>query len=434
MQNSNKRVAIIDGCRTPFLKSGTGFRNAMAWELGRYAVKGLVSRTGITSKDVDHVIMGTVAADIATTNVAREVALGAGISKTVPAHTCTVACISANMAITDGAGQIATGNADVVIAGGVETFSDVDIKVSKRYRRFILDMAMFKRPKALSGKLKLLKKMRLRDFLVPEQPAIAEYSTGLSMGANADRLAKRLGVSRREQDQFSQMSHERALQATANGTAGKEIVPVVLPGTQKAIVDDNGPRPDSTAEKLGRLKPAFDRRHGTVTAGNSSFLTDGAAAVLLMSEEKASAMGLEPLAYIKSFAYTAQDLYEELLLGPAFAIPKALEKAGLTLVDIDVLEIHEAFAAQMVANIQCLESDRFGQSALGRSGKVGAVDLEKLNAYGGSLSIGHPFGATGGRLVTTCCNRLRETGRQFGIVAGCAAGAVGSAIVLENAA
>ncbi|MCP3951706.1 MAG: acetyl-CoA C-acyltransferase [Desulfobacterales bacterium] len=434
MQNGNKRVAIIDGCRTPFLKSGTGFRDAMAWELGRYAVKGLVSRTGITSKDVDHVIMGTVAADIATTNVAREIALAAGISKTVPAHTCTVACISANMAITDGIGQISTGNADVVIAGGVETFSDVDIKVSKRYRRFILDMVMFRRPKTLSGKLKLLKKMRLRDFLVPEQPAISEYSTGLSMGANADRLAKRLDVSRREQDQFSQMSHERALQATENGTAGREIVPVVLPGSQKALVDDNGPRPDSTAEKLGRLKPAFDRRYGTVTAGNSSFLTDGASAVLLMSEEKASAMGLEPLAYIKSFAYTAQDLYEELLLGPAFAIPKALEKAGLTLADIDVLEIHEAFAAQMVANIKCLESDRFAQSALGRPGKVGTVDLEKLNAYGGSLSIGHPFGATGGRLVTTCCNRLREAGQQFGIVAGCAAGAMGSAIVLENAA
>ena len=433
MTNSNNRVAVIDGCRTPFLRSGSGYRDAMAWELGRSAVKGLVSRTGILSKEIDHLIMGAVASDIATTNVAREIALGAGLPKTIPAHTCTVACISANMAITSGAAMIHSGDADVVIAGGVETFSDVDIKISKKYRRFILDMTMFRRPKSILGKLKLLAKMRPLDFLVPERPAIAEYSTRLTMGQNADRLAKRLGVSRKDQDAYAEMSHQRALAAMGNGALKNEIVPIVLPGKGKPVIEDNGPRKDATVEKLGKLKPAFDRKYGTVTAGNSSFLTDGASAILLMSEERAKSLGFTPLSYIKSYAYTAQDLYDELLLGPAFAIPKALEKAGLKLSDMDVVEIHEAFAAQMVANLQCLASDRFGVDSLGLSGKVGEVDMEKLNVYGGSLSLGHPFGATGGRLVTTCCNRMKEKNAKFGIVAGCAAGAVGSAIILENA-
>lgn len=432
MQGKGNRIAIIDGCRTPFQRSGTGYYDMMGWEIGRHAVKGLVSRVGIPSDTIDHVIMGTVAADISTTNVAREIMLGAGLPNRIPAYTCTVACISANAAIVAGANLIAAGDAGAVIAGGVETFSDPAIKISKAYRRFILDMTMFRRPKTLGGKLKLLRKMKLRDFITPERPALGEYSTGLIMGQNADRLAKRLGISRESQDRFAELSHQRAVKAIKEGSLNEEMVPVVPPGWDRAIDKDNGPREETTVGRIAKLRGAFDKRYGTVTAANSSFLTDGAAAVLLMSEKKAKALGLKPKGYLRGQAFTGQDLWEELLLGPAFAIPLALRRSGLKFSDLGVIEIHEAFAAQMLAVIQCLESNSFGRDKLGLPGRVGKVDMDKLNRYGGSLSIGHPFGATGARLLTTCCNRLRDEGKRFGVIAGCAAGAVGSAIIVEN--
>ena len=428
----DNRVAIIDGCRTPFLRSGTGFSDLMGYKLGAYAVQGLLSRSGISYDLIDQVIMGCVAPDIATTNIAREIALAAGLPKNIPAHTCTVACISANQAITNAAALIQSGNADIIVAGGVETFSDADIKISRKYRRFLLDLSMYKRPKTIVGKLKLLKGMTPLDFLKPEKPAISEYSTELIMGENADRLSKRLGVTRERQDLYAQMSHKRAFRAQNEGVLDKDIIPVVLPGTDKVFYEDNGPRKDATAVKLSGLKPAFDKKNGTVTAGNSSFLTDGAGAVLLMGENKAKELGLTPLAYIKSFAYSAQDPVEELLLGPVFSIARVLEKQSIGLDDIGVLEIHEAFAAQMLANIDCIESDEFAQKKLGLSKKLGTVDIKKLNLYGGSLSIGHPFGATGARLIITCARRMKAEKQKFGIVSGCAAGAVGSAILLES--
>jgi fatty acid oxidation complex beta subunit FadI len=433
MYKKGSRVAIIDGCRTPFQRSGTGYLDLMAWEVGRCAVKGLLSRVDIDIKEIGHVIMGTVATDVTTTNVAREIMLGAGLPDSIPAHSETVACISANAAISNGANMILCGDTDAIIAGGVESFSDPTIRVSKPYRRFLLDMTMFKRPKTLGGKLKLFRKMKLKDFITPEQPALGEYSTGLIMGQNADRLAKRLGITREEQDQYAVMSHQRAAKAIKDGTLKKEIVPVVPPGKGKAIVEDNGPRGDISMEKVRRLSPAFDRRYGTVTAANSSFLTDGGTAVLLMSEKRAKALGLKPIGYIRSHAFTGQNLWEELLLGPAFAIPKALKIAGLKFSDMGVIEIHEAFAAQMLGVIRCIESDSFGKEKLGLAGRVGKVNMDKLNVYGGSLSLGHPFGATGARLLTTCCNRLIETGEKYGVIAGCAAGAVGGAMIVENA-
>lgn len=428
-----RSVVFVDGCRVPFQRSGTGYYDLMAWELGRFAVKGLLERTGLDPESIDHVIMGSVATDIATTNVAREVALGAGIPKTVPAHTCTIACISANMAVINGANLIATGNADVVVAGGVETFSDADIRVSKRFRRFILDVTMYHKPKNLLGLVKRLRGMSPLDFLVPERPAVSEYSTGLLMGQTAEILAKRLGISRAEQDEYAVLSHQRAVTAQEQGWFGREVTPVVVPGKNKVITQDNGPRKDTTVERASRLKGAFDRRYGTVTAANSSFLTDGASAVLMMSEEKARAMGFKPKAYLVSYAFSGQDLVEELLLGPAFTIPMALGKAGLKLKDIGVFEIHEAFAAQIVGNLRCLASRQFAREKLGLDDAVGVIDIDRLNRYGGSLSLGHPFGATGGRLVTTCMNRMQDEDARFGVVAGCGAGALGNAIVLENA-
>jgi acetyl-CoA acetyltransferase family protein len=254
------------------------------------------------------------------------------------------------------------------------------------------------------------------------------------MGHNADRLAKRLGIPRDEQDRYAEFSHTQAIAAIASGVLKNEITPVVVQGSDRAITTDNGPRADAVFSGLCKLRPAFYKKYGTVTAGNSSFLTDGAGAVLLMSDEKAKALGLRPKAYIRSYVFSAQNVWDELLLGPTFSIAKLLKKTGLELAEIGVLEIHEAFAAQMEANIRCLESDVFGREKLGYPSRVGMVDRSRLNVYGGSLSLGHPFGATGARLLGTCCNRLRESGEQFGIIAGCAAGAVGSAILVENAA
>jgi acetyl-CoA acetyltransferase family protein len=433
MTETKDRVVIIDACRTPFMRSGTAYYDLMAWELGRYAIKGLIARTGLDPSLIEYVIMGTVMSDVSTTNVAREAMLGAGLPDSIPAHTCTVACVSANIAVTSACEMIASGQADTVIAGGTESMSDPDIKISKLYRRFILDLTMYKRPKSLGGKLKLLKGMKLKDFFVPERPAIAEYSTGLTMGDNADRLARRLGITRKDQDDFASRSHQLATKATKNGALKKEIIPVVIPGTQKALTTDNGPRADATPDKLSKLKPAFEKRYGTVTAGNASFLTDGASAVLLMRESKARALGLKPLAYVKSYSQAGSNPWDELLLGPAFATARALKKTDIALSDIKVFEIHEAFAAQIIANIRYMESDKWSREALGLNGRMGDFDMERLNTRGGSLSLGHPFGATGGRLIASCCNRMLEENAQFGLVAGCGAGAVGNAIILENA-
>lgn len=431
--NHHDRVAVIDACRTPFMRAGTDYYDLMAWELGRYAVKGLIVRTGINPSLIDYVIMGTVIADVTTTNVAREIMLGAGLPSTIPAHTCTAACVSANIAVTSACDMINSGQVNTVIAGGVESMSDLPIKIGKRYRRFLLDLSLYKRPKNIQGKLKLLKGMKLKDFFALEQPAIAEYSTGLSMGANADRLARRLGIAREEQDKFAARSHKLADAAIKNGIMKKEIVPVVVPQTGKLVKDDNGPRADATAEKMASLKPAFDKRYGTVTAANSSFLTDGASAVLLMKESKAKSLGLKPLAYIRAYSQAGSDPWEELLLGPAFSAARALKKAGISLADIKVLEIHEAFAAQILANIRYMESEKWGREKLGLDGKLGVFDQELLNTRGGSLSIGHPFGATGGRLIASCCNRMQDENAQFGLVAACGAGAIGNTIILENA-
>jgi acetyl-CoA acyltransferase len=431
--NNHDRVAVIDACRTPFMRSGTAFYDLMAWELGRFAVKGLIARTGIEPSLIDYVIIGTVLADVSTTNVAREIMLGAGLPGSIPAHTCTAACVSANIAVTSACDMINAGQVDTVIAGGVESMSDPAIKISKRYRRLILDLTMYKRPKTLAGKLKLLRGMKLKDFFVPEKPAIAEYSTGLSMGANADRLARRLGITRKEQDDYAARSHRLAVEAIKKGVMKKEVIPVVVPQTGKVVTDDNGPRADATAEKLASVKPAFDKRYGTVTAANSSFFTDGASAVLLMKESKAKALGLKPQTFIRAYAQAGSNPWEELLLGPAFASARALKKAGIELADIKVLEIHEAFAAQILANIRYMESEKWGRESLGLEGRMGTIDRELLNTRGGSLSLGHPFGATGGRLIASCCNRMQEENAQFGLVAGCGAGAVGNTIILENA-
>jgi acetyl-CoA acyltransferase len=421
-------VVVVDGSRTPFQRSQTGFDGLMSYELGAMAVAGLLARTGIDPALIDRVIFGTVISDLATSNLAREVALASGLPKSCPAHTVTAACISSNVAISSGVEAIVAGTADVVLAGGAETLSDVPIRFRKPVRKRLIAS---QKARGLGDYLKLLRGLRLAD-LAPEVPALAEFSTGLTMGQNGERLAKRLGITREEQDAFALASHLRAAAAARDGLLASQIVGVPIPPSFAPVTTDNGVRADTTPEKLAKLPPAFDRSFGTVTAGNSSFLTDGAAAVLLMAEETASRLGVVPLARVISFSLVAMDPLEELLLGPAVSIPPALDAAGLTLADVGVFEIHEAFAAPVIAVQKLLADEAWCRSRLGLPGALGSIPSDAVNAWGGSLSIGHPFGATGARLVTTCARRLHHEKQRYGLVTACAAGALGHALVLER--
>ena len=425
---NGRRVAIVAGVRTPFARSGTALKNISAIDLGRAAVVELVQRTSLDGASVDLLVFGTVVQSVIAPNIAREVALLPHFPKTLQAYTVGRACASASQAITDVADQIALGHARVGIAGGAESLSQVPILHSRGMTDVLVAAS---KAKSLSQRVSTLARVRLKDF-VPITPAIAEPSTGETMGQSADTMAKLNGITREAQDRFALRSHQRAAAGTDDGRLTAEIVPVpVPPAYQESMTTDNGIRRESTYEQLAALKPVFDRRYGTVTAGNASPLTDGGAAVLLMAEDYAKVMGYTPLAYIRSYAYAAVDPAEQLLQAPVLAVPIALARAGLTLRDIDLVEMHEAFAAQVLSNLHGLASSTWAARA-GLSAPVGEVDCERLNVMGGSLSIGHPFGATGARVVTTLCNELARRGQQFGMLTVCAAGGLGHAMIVER--
>lgn len=421
-------MAIVAGVRTPFVKSGTVFKSLSAIDLGKLAVAELLQRTNIDGKDVQAVVFGTVVPNVQAPNIAREVSLLPQLPKGCEAFTVSRACASANQAITDAADQIALGHYDVMIAGGAESLSNVPILHSRGFSDALVAAS---RAKSLPQRLQAFAKVRPKDF-IPITPAIAEPSTGESMGQSAEKMAKLNGIARDEQDQFALRSHRLAAAGTLDGRLTSEIAPVwVPPRYEVAVTKDNGIREDSSYEALAALKPVFDKRYGSVTAGNASPLTDGGAAVLLMSEERAKAMGYHPIGYIRSYAYAALDPGEQLLQAPVLAAPKALERAGLALADIDLVEMHEAFAAQVLSNLQGLASKSWAERA-GYSQPVGEVDRARLNVMGGSISIGHPFGATGARILTTLCNELGRRGGQFGLMTVCAAGGMGHAMVVER--
>jgi acetyl-CoA acyltransferase len=424
----SRTPVLIDGCRIPFQRAGTGYTDLMAYDMGRMALKGLLMRTGVDKDVVDRIVMGCVIQDVETSNVAREAALGAGFPKHVPAFTVTMACISSNQALTSGVDLIRGGLADTIIAGGTETMSDPPIRVKRSVRKRLFEARKAKGP---GDYLDLVKGLGPAD-LVPEAPSIAEFSTGEVMGESADKLAAMFGVSREDQDEYALLSHQRAAEAQADGRLAKELVPATVPPEFDVIDTDNVVRPDTSQEKLAGLSPAFVKPYGTVTAGNSSALTDGASAALLMSQARADADGHTPIATLRDYTFVAQDPGEELLLGPAYAIPMVLDAAGLTLDDIDVIELHEAFAGQVLAVLEALRSDTFAEEKLNRTSAVGDVDMDKLNTRGGSLSLGHPFGATGVRLVTTAANRLHEEDGQWALVSACAAGGQGHAMLIER--
>jgi acetyl-CoA acyltransferase len=424
-----RRVAIVAGCRTPFMRSGTDFGKMTAIELGTIAVRELLQRADLDPKEVDEVVYGTVIPSPLAPNISREVGLAAGVPPQAAAYSVARACASSNQAITSGAETIARGYADVIVAGGAESLTDIPILFSRPLRDRLVAAS---RARSLPAKLKAFSGIRPRE-LAPVTPAIAEPSTGESMGQSAERMAKENGISREAQDRWALRSHRLAAAGTEDGRLLQEITPVFIPPTFEKVADrDNGIRTDTSMEKLAALKPVFDRKHGTVTAGNSSPLTDGASAVLLMSEEKAKALGYTPLGYIRSYAYAALAPSDQLLQGPAYAAPKALDRAGITMQDIELWEIHEAFAAQVLSNFQWLDSDEFARKELGRAHKVGLIDEDRINVMGGSSALGHPFGATGARLTPTRLHEMGRRGAGLGLITVCAAGAMGFAMVLER--
>jgi acetyl-CoA acyltransferase len=423
-----RRVAIVAGVRTPFTRAGTAFKSISAIELGKLCVAELIQRTNLSGKEVEMLVFGTVIPSVVAPNIAREVSLMPLLPKGVQAFSVSRACASANQAITDAADQIALGHASVAIAGGAESLSNVPILHAQGFADALVKAS---KAKTLAGRLKALAAIRPRD-LVPITPAIAEPSTGETMGQSAEKMAKINHVTREEQDHLALRSHRLAAAGTADGRLVAEMMPVyVSPRFDSVVTSDNGVRSDTSYEQLSALKPVFDRRYGSVTAGNASPLTDGGACVLLMSEEKAAALGYAPLGFIRSYAYAALDPGEQLLQAPVLAAPVALHRAGLTLKDIDLVEMHEAFAAQVLSNLRGLESRAWAERA-GFSEPVGAVDQARLNVMGGSIAIGHPFGATGARITVTLLNELVRRGGQFGLMTVCAAGGMGFAMVVER--
>src|SRR5882762_7465379 len=358
---SGRRTAIIGGVRTPFVTAGTAFRNQTALDLGKLVVSELVQRCELKPAEIDQIVFGTVIPSVQMPNIAREVGLATGLPKEIEAYTVVRACATSLQALTTAADAIATGEVDCAIVGGSEAMSDVPITYSRPVAQAIVTAS---RGKTVVDKIRAFSDVSPRDLL-PVPPAIAEYSTGLSMGESAEKMAKENGISREAQDAFAHRSHSRAAKAWAEGSFSKEVMRVLLPpGFEESVVEDNTVRKDSTAEGYGKLKPVFDKKYGSITAGNSSPLTDGAAALVVCAEDRARELGLRPLGFLRAYAYAAVDPAWQLLQAPAFSAPKALKRAGMRLSDIDLVEIHEAFAAQVLSNLQAWGSKKFADEHL----------------------------------------------------------------------
>lgn len=429
LRGASGRVAIVDGCRTPFCRAGGELRDMDVVDLAGVAAAELVMRSGIDPAELGLSVFGVVVPALHAPNLGREVVFRASLPMGLPGSTVNLACASANRAIVTVAEAILLGETEAGIAGGAESLSNVPLQFGRAAARRFVELS---KARGAGDRLAIGAGFRLKDF-APVPPALAEHATGLTMGEACEKMAKENDISRRAQDEIALLSHRRAAAAQAAGRFDGQVVATFPPpGHDRAVVADNGVRADSTAEALAALRPAFDRRYGTLTAGNSSPITDGGSALLLMSEKRAKALGLAPLGYIRSYAFTALDPGGQLLQGPAYAAPLALDRAGLKLSDIDLVEMHEAFAAQVLSNLKAFASARFAREELGRSEPVGEVDLERFNVNGGSIALGHPFGATGGRLTIQLLAELKRRDLGLGLLTACAAGGHGFAMVVER--
>ncbi len=429
-QETLPNVVLVDGGRIPFQRAGTLYRNRTAYDLARRAVASLLMRHPGLADRIEQVDLGTVIQDVDTSNLAREAALGSGLPASVPARTHTMACVSANAAVAAVHDAIRLGNIRLGLAAGAETMSDVPIRLSRPMRQALLRA---RSAKGAGGLLKAFKGWK-PSHLAPAIPAITEFSSGESMGQSADRMARRYGVGRDEQDRFAVRSHQLAHAAREIGhtSFGGEWLDAADAPDFASVDRENGIRPDTGVEQLGRLRPVFERKDGTITAGNASFLTDGASAALLAEESMARENGLPVLARIKGFRFDARDPREDLLMGPALSIPRLLRDLGLTMGDIDVIELHEAFAAQVLCLLRALDSKDYFREHHPGMAPTGAPDPDRVNAWGGSLAVGHPFGATGIRIMCTAARRLHAEDGKLALIASCAAGGQSHAMVLER--
>lgn len=425
----NSVPVFVDGIRTPFVKSFGVFEDLDALALFSYSVDSLLRRCPIEAEEVDEVISGVVIPQTKNPNVARDAILKLGLPLNIHGYSLNRACTSSLQAIADAAKTIKFGHPNIVLAGGVECLSNVPIVYSKKAQKFLLQLS---KAKSSAEKLNLLKSFSAKAWL-PQPPNLTEPLTGLTMGQSAEVMARINQISREEQDNFALASHKKAAAARESGKFQDELTPVWSGEKfEKFIEQDNLIRPDTDLESLSKLRPAFDRQYGSLTAGNSSALTDGAAVSMIADEARAKALGLKPKLYIKDFFFAGIDAFQQLLIGPAIAIPKLLKRNRLTIEDIDLFEIHEAFAAQVLSCLKSMSSKEFCEQYLGMSKAFGEIPENKINVNGGAIAIGHPFGATGSRLVTTIANEMIRSDKQLGVIAICAAGGMAGAMLVER--
>lgn len=422
-----ERIAVVSGLRTPFARQATAFDGVPALDMGKMVVSEMLQRVDIDPKLIDQVVFGQVVQMPEAPNIAREIVLGTGMNIHTDAYSVTRACATSFQAAANVAESIISGTIDIGIAGGADSSSVLPIGVSKHLAATLLALS---KAKTMSKRLKLLSKLSVKD-LMPVPPAVAEYSTGLSMGQTAEQMAKTHGISRAEQDALAHRSHSLAAKAWSEGLIRDEVLTAFPEPYRQWIDKDNNIREDSTLEGYAKLRPAFDRKFGSVTAANATPLTDGAAAILLMREGRAKELGLTPLGYIRSYAFAAIGVEQDMLMGPSYATPLALDRAGITLSDLTLIDMHEAFAAQTLANVKMFGSKQFAREKLGRSDAIGDIDMDKFNVLGGSIAYGHPFAATGARMITQTLRELQRRGGGLALNTACAAGGLGAAMILE---
>lgn len=427
--NKKRRAVIIKGVRTPFTRAFQEYTKLDTIELGKIAVKALLEKTNLPYSKINAIYWGAVLLPHTFPNIAREIALDLNLPPEIEAFTVTRACTTSLLSITLAAAAIERGEADVIIAGGSESVSNAEVSLPKKLIQTLAPIVMSKKSTFMDY-IKVLPQLAPFTDLLPKMPDVRERKTGQLMGEAAEIMAQKNNISREEQDEFALRSHLNAAKAYETNRYDSEVIPVTVNGN--TLYRDTIVRADTSLEKLKQLKPVFSK-NGTITAGNASALTDGAAAVLLMNQETAEKLGYEPLAYFRSWDYIGVDPFDQLLIGPAISIPNALDKAGLTIDDIDLFDIHEAFAAQVLSVLKALESDTFAKYKLKKDKAVGKIPVEKLNIWGGSIALGHPFAATGARMVTTMANELKISKKKRALLGICAAGGLGAAAILESA-
>jgi len=421
------RIAIVAGLRSPFARQMTHYKTQNAIDMGKMVVSEMLTRSEIDLSLIDRVVFGQVLIHPEAPNIAREIVLGTGMNVNTDAFSVSRACATSFQSAVSIAEALMAGSIEIGVAGGADSSSVVPIGISKKLSAMLLALS---KAKTVTQKMKLVTKLRPADLL-PVPPSVKEYSTGLSMGQNAEQMARDHGITREAQDELAHRSHTLAAKAWNDGLLDDEVMTTYVPPYKEALNRDNTVRFNSNLDDYAKLKPAFDKKHGTLTAANSTRLTDGAAALLMMKESKAKELGYEPLGYIKSYAFAAIGVATDMLMGPSHATPIALDRAGIKLTDLQLIDMHEAFAAQTLCNVNAFASKQFAKEKLGRSQAIGEIDMQRFNVLGGSLAYGHPFAATGARMITQTLRELKRRGGGLGLTTACAAGGLGAAMILE---